>query len=101
MNRVQFILSFYLLLRLLSCKSLLSSDCLHCLKTSTNLSNSITLSNILYGSTSVTFRNFFEYLYYNLRLIDLQFIKKIIEKYQNIKTKKLTKEVDKVTQIFI
>ena len=45
--------------------------------------------------------NFFEYLYYNLRLIDLQFIKKIIEKYQNIKTKKLTKEVNKVIQVFI
>jgi len=47
------------------------------------------------------FWNFFEYLYYNLRLIDLQFIKKIIEKYQNIKTKKLTKEVNKVIQVFI
>jgi len=45
--------------------------------------------------------NFFEYLYYNLQLIDLQFIKKIIKKYQNIKTKKLTKEVNKIIQIFI
>jgi len=54
MNCVQFILSLYLLLRLLSCNSLLSSNCLHCLKTSTNLSNSIILSNISYESTSVT-----------------------------------------------
>ncbi len=54
MNRVQFILSLNLLLRLLSCKFLLLSDCLHCLKTSTNLFNSIILSNIFVGSTSVT-----------------------------------------------
>ncbi len=54
-NRVQLILSFDLLLRLLSCKPLLLSDCLHCLKTSTNLFNSITFSNIFVGSTSVTF----------------------------------------------
>ena len=54
MNCVQLILSFYLLLRLLSCNFLLSSDCLHCLKTSTNLFNSITLSNTSYESTSVT-----------------------------------------------
>jgi len=53
MNRVQFILSLNLLLRLLSCNFLLSSDCLHCLKTSTNLFYSITLSNISYESTSV------------------------------------------------
>jgi len=45
-NRVQLILSFDLLLRLLSCNLLLSNDCLHCLKTSTNLFNNITLSNI-------------------------------------------------------
>jgi hypothetical protein len=54
MNRVQLILSLDLLLRLLSCKPLLPSDCLHCLKTPTNLSNSITLSNTFVGSTSVT-----------------------------------------------
>jgi hypothetical protein len=54
MNRIQLILSLDLLLRLLSCNLLLSSDCLHCLKTSTNLFNSITLSNILLESTSVT-----------------------------------------------
>ncbi len=53
-NRVQLILSFDLLLRLLSYKLLLLSDCLHCLKTSTNLFNSITLSNIFVESTSVT-----------------------------------------------
>ncbi len=53
-NRVQLILSFNLLLRLFSCKSLLSSDCLHCLKTSTNLSYSKTRSNIFEESTSVT-----------------------------------------------
>ncbi len=53
-NCIQFILSFDLLLRLLSCKLLLLSDCLHCLKTPTNLFNSITLSNTFVGSTSVT-----------------------------------------------
>ncbi len=53
MNRIQFILSFDLLLRQLSCNFLLSSDCLHCLKTSTNLFNSIILSNISHESTSV------------------------------------------------
>jgi len=37
-----------------SCKPLLLSDCLHCLKTSTNFSNNITLSNIFARSTSVT-----------------------------------------------
>jgi hypothetical protein len=47
-------LNFNLLLRLLSCNFLLSSDCLHCLKTSTNLFNSIILSNISHESTSVT-----------------------------------------------
>jgi len=30
------------------------NDCLHCLKTSTNLFNNITFSNIFYESTSVT-----------------------------------------------
>jgi len=53
-NRVQLILSFDLLLRLLSCNFLLLSDCLHCLKTSINLFNNITRSNISYESTSVT-----------------------------------------------
>jgi len=38
MDRVQLILSLDLLLRLLSCNPLLPSDCLHCLKTPTNLS---------------------------------------------------------------
>ncbi len=54
MNRVQLILSFDLLLRLLSCNFLLLSDCLRCLKTSINLFNNITRSNIFYESTSVT-----------------------------------------------
>ncbi len=54
MNRIQLILSFDLLLRLLSCNFLLSSDCLHCLKTLANLFNSITLFNIFVKSTSVT-----------------------------------------------
>ncbi len=62
MNCVQFILSLYLLLRLLSCNLLLSSNCLHCLKMSTNLFNSITLSNISYESTSVT-------IFYKIRLL--------------------------------
>ncbi len=53
-NRVQLILSLDLLLRLLSCNPLLPSNCLHCLKTSTNLSISITLSNTFGGSISVT-----------------------------------------------
>jgi len=42
------------LLRLLSCKFLLLSDCLHCLKTSTNFFNNIILSTISYENTSVT-----------------------------------------------
>ena len=54
MDRVQLILSLDLLLRLLSCKPLLPSDCLHCLKTPTDLSDSITLSDTFVGSTSVT-----------------------------------------------
>ena len=58
MNRIQFILSLNLLLRLLSYKLLLSSNCLHCLKTPIDLFNSITLSNILDESTSVTQYNF-------------------------------------------
>jgi hypothetical protein len=45
-NRIQLILSLDLLLRLLSCNLLLPSDCLHCLKTSTNLFNSIILFDI-------------------------------------------------------
>ncbi len=52
--RVQYILSLNLLLRLLSCNPLLLSNCLHCLKTLTNLFNSIILSNISHESTSVT-----------------------------------------------
>ena len=64
MNRIQLILSLDLLLRLLSCKSLLPSDCLHCLKTSTNLSHSITLSNTFEGSTSVTFISILKLLYF-------------------------------------
>jgi len=51
-NRIQFILSLYLLLRLLNCNFLLSSDCLHCLKTFTNLFNSIILFNIFYESVT-------------------------------------------------
>ena len=68
MNRVQLIIDYYLLLlqfiesllRFIkheiaySCKLLLSSDCLHCLKTSTNLFDSTTHPNIFVGSTSVT-----------------------------------------------
>jgi len=45
------------LLRLLSCNFLLLNNCLHCLKTFTNLFNSITLSNTFYESTSVTNRS--------------------------------------------
>ncbi len=56
MIRIQLILSLDLLLRLLSYNPLLPSDCLHCLKTPTNLSNSITLSNIFYESISVIVR---------------------------------------------
>ena len=47
-------LSLNLLLQLLSCNFLLPSDCLHCLKTPIDLSNSITLTDTPCGSTSVT-----------------------------------------------
>ncbi len=54
MDRVQLILSLDLLLRLLSCKPLLPSDCLHCLKAPIDLSHSRTRSDTFEGSTSVT-----------------------------------------------
>jgi len=66
MNRVQLILSFDLLLRLLSCNLLLLSDCLHCLKTSTNLFNNITLSNTSHESISVTLEDVYVFLYISL-----------------------------------
>jgi len=69
MNRVQLILSLNLLLRLLNCKFLLLSDCLHCLKTFTNLFNSIILSNIFEESISVTTRCLTKSLDYCSRLI--------------------------------
>ncbi len=53
MNRVQFILSLDLLLRLLSCKFLLSSELLALPKDVYRSFQSITLSNIFEGSTSV------------------------------------------------
>ena len=68
MNRVQLIIDFYLLLlwfieslsrfiehrNCLQLQPLLLSDCLHCLKTSTNLFDSTTHPNIFAESTSVT-----------------------------------------------
>ena len=78
MNRIQFILSLDLLLQLLSCKPLLSSDCLHCQKTSINLFDSIILSNIFVESTSVTvnisqkkFLLLILYLFYNANLLKI------------------------------
>ncbi len=54
MNRIQFILSLYLLLRLQSCNLLLSNNCLHCLKTFINFFNNIIFVEISCESTSVT-----------------------------------------------
>ncbi len=98
-NRIQLILSLYLLLRLLSCNSLLSNDCLHCLKTSTNLFNSITLSNISYESTSVIQSFFFFFLFILLKMPSTKKdVRQLLSAINNIKLIKLIEQQLRVIQ---